>query len=237
MLYLGWFNYGAGCLTAPREVFYDPQLQKLRALPVMELASLRQEVLGTRQSVPVTAAKPIAIFDDAKTSLSFDLEVEISLPGTRARSGVGDGISIAFGLAIMAATSTDAEVFLDVIVSETVYHGNGNSNGNGNGFRTVNISTGVPHTTPKQATLNASFSFQLPEGEADHIALRVLADRTIVEVFVGEGRGVITTGVLSPGAQDLTHNKAFLYTKEETSSVQIKSATAWAMGCGWARYP
>jgi sucrose-6-phosphate hydrolase SacC (GH32 family) len=217
MLYLGWFNYGAGCLTAPREIFYDPRLQKLRALPVKELASLRQDVLGTHQSASATATKPLALFDDTKTSLSFDIEADVTLPST----------AVTFGVAIMASSSADAEVFLKVVVGE--------STGTANGLRTVNISTGVPGATPKApySYLNATFSFQLPE--ADTIALRVLADRTTVEVFVGSGRGVITTGVLSPGMQDLTHNKAFIFTEE--ASLEIKSATAWAMGCGWARYP
>jgi sucrose-6-phosphate hydrolase SacC (GH32 family) len=217
MLYLGWFNYGAGCLTAPREIFYDPVLQKLRALPVKELASLRQNVLGAHQSASATATKPLALFDDTKTSLSFDLEADITLPST----------AVTFGVAIMASSSADAEVFLNVIVSE--------STGTANGLRTVNISTGVPGATSKEpeSYLNATFSFQLPE--AAIIALRVLADRTTVEVFVGSGRGVITTGVLRPGKHDPTHNKAFIFTEE--ASLEIKSATAWAMGCGWACYP
>jgi sucrose-6-phosphate hydrolase SacC (GH32 family) len=230
MLYLGWFNYYAGCLTAPREVFYDPILQKLRALPVKELTSLRQNILGANHNRLATATKPLALFDETNHSLSFDLEAEIMLPST----------SVTFGIAIMASTPSDAEVFLNVIVSESTGTGTGTGTGNSttNGLlRTVNISTGVPHATSKQAGLNATFSFQLPkaDADADSIVLRVLADRTIVEVFVGSGRGVITTGVLSPGKQSLTHNKAFLFTEE--ANLQVKSATAWAMGCGWARYP
>jgi hypothetical protein len=29
MLFMGWFNVGSSCLTSPREVFYDPELQVL----------------------------------------------------------------------------------------------------------------------------------------------------------------------------------------------------------------
>jgi hypothetical protein len=90
----------------------------------------------------------------------------------------------------------------------------------------------VPYAT--STTFNTTLSFKLP-GADTSLSLRVLADRTIVETFIASGRAVVTTPVLNPG---LHHNRsgAFLFAGGG-GSVGVKSASAWAMGCGWARYP
>ena len=47
LLFVGWWNVGLSCLTAPREVAYDRTLQRLRALPIRELHGLREGSLGS----------------------------------------------------------------------------------------------------------------------------------------------------------------------------------------------
>ena len=59
-------NYGAGnanCLTAPREITYDAQRQKLLAMPIAELAKLRGQTLANvSSSVTISAGSSHAVF-------------------------------------------------------------------------------------------------------------------------------------------------------------------------------
>jgi len=211
MLYLGWFNYGLGCLTAPRALTYDPAFQKLLANPVKELASLRTASLGSLQDVSLKAGEGVSVFG-SKNSTTFDLVAEISLPS---------GAAVSYGAAIMAATQSNAEILLAVDVSKP----------ESGAIRVVNVSIGVPFSSPR-TPMNSTFSFQLPD--AASMELRVLGDRAIVEVFVGSGRGVFTTAPLAPG-KDKSKSGFFLFAAESSpSTVVIKSVSAWAMGCGWA---
>ena len=77
-------------------------------------------------------------------------------------------------------------------------------------------------------------SFELPATETT-LALRILADRTLVEAFVGDGRGVVTTPVLAPG-KDPTKAGCFL-SAGAGGTVTVNSYEAYEMGCGWAQYP
>ena len=65
-LHLGWNNFGAGnanCLTAPREITYDAQRQKLLAMPIAELAKLRGQTLANlSSSVTISAGSSHAVF-------------------------------------------------------------------------------------------------------------------------------------------------------------------------------
>ena len=59
-------NFGAGnanCLTAPREITYDAQRQKLLAMPIAELAKLRGQTLANlSSSVTISAGSSHAVF-------------------------------------------------------------------------------------------------------------------------------------------------------------------------------
>ena len=172
-LHLGWFNFGAGnanCLTVPREVSYDPQLQKLLALPIREITTLRGDSLAS-------IASPVAVPAGSSHSLvtrgtSFDFESAVSLPTA--------GKPVSFTLAVLAASGTDAEVLIQVNISapdraDTVSTAAATHN--------VSVAVGVPGATSKQATVNTTLSFLLPSTEAN-LALRVLVDRSIVSPTV-----------------------------------------------------
>ena len=64
--------------------------------------------------------------------------------------------------------------------------------------------------------------------------LRVMADRMLVETFVGSGRAVVSTPVLAPGADP---TKAGLLVLAEGTALTINAAAAWDMGCVWTQYP
>jgi sucrose-6-phosphate hydrolase SacC (GH32 family) len=232
LLFVGWWNVGLSCLTAPREITYDVDLQRLHALPVAELAQLRGKSLGEQtRPTPISpgAAGAVALFEDGKGSTSFDLELEVALP-----SSTGSG-STEFELSLLASSTTNAEVIATVAIGAVALNTGGST-----GVRQINVTTGVPGTTPRrQPGYNSSLSFPFPATERV-LALRVLADRTLVELFVGNGRGVVTTPVLAPG-KDSSRTGAFLSVSAtaeagriDAPKVTLQSARAWEMGCGWS---
>jgi sucrose-6-phosphate hydrolase SacC (GH32 family) len=182
LLFVGWWNVGLSCLAAPREVTYDAELQRLHALPVAELAQLRGESLGqhsTPTSISQGPSAAMPLFGKGQASTSFDLEAEVALPTDR-------GSSLDFGLALLASDSENAEVVVRITVSAAT--AGDDDDGRDAGVRTVNVTAGVPGTTGRQAGYNSSLAFPFPAAESV-LALRVLADRTLVELFVGDGRG------------------------------------------------
>lgn len=211
VFHLGWFNVGAGALTVPRSLAYDVTLGKILATPVAETATLRAAVLGQHSNVTLVGAELLNITDRGQ-STSFDLDAQIALSGRR----------LAWGAALLAASREGAEVQLRVNVSAPAADGTCN----------VSMRVEVPQST---SAWNTSTSFLLPAGSAS-LSLRVLADRTMVEIFVGDGRGVVSVPVLAPGAQPARAG-ALLYSADESAGaapITVLGATVWAMGCGWA---
>ena len=77
LLFVGWWNVGLSCLTAPREITYDKELQRLHALPVAELAQLRGESLGehTRSTSikPGEAGAGLGIYNSPRRAIVPDI--------------------------------------------------------------------------------------------------------------------------------------------------------------------
>ena len=213
----------------PRSLTYDPKLAAMLSNPVAEIETLRGATLGsiaTPRSLPAGGA--VALFGTGKLSTTFDLVAEITLPA---------GKPVAFGLAVLASSAGGPGAGVDInvpnVVAGVLLHINVSAPDQATGARTVDVSASVPHATA--VGFNNSHSFQHPDAAA--IELRVLVDRMMVEAFVGGGRGVVTTPVLLPGKDPLAGG-AFLFSPGYAeSAVDIASATAWEMGCGWASYP
>jgi len=216
-IHLGWFNVGAGSLTVPRELSYVYSAitgPRMLAYPVKELAGLRGEVLGITDKGAVAAlGAPLSAFG-SNLSTTFDLEALVSLPlkGTQ------------FQVAVLAAgVDSSAKVLLMFDVSEFR-----------DGYATINVNATVPQwVSTKNAAYNTSVSFNSTL-EGMMLPLRIVADRTIVELFVDKGRVAITTPVVYPGK--VAANGGVYFSTTDTVALPIQSS-AWSMGCGWAKYP
>ena len=201
---------GPSCFTIPRELTYDTALNSLRSNPVAELAKLRGAALGSLAApvtLPGAGGPALAVFDAGKTSVTSDMELIVAVPT--------EGLS--FGVAIMAADRDTAEIILHVHAGPS----------GSDGLRPVNLSVtsaGKPY---------AAGSFVVPSDEKT-MAVRVLADRMLAEIFVASGRAVVAVPVAAPGKAP---KNAGAYVFADKTSVTVKSADAWRMGCGWARYP
>ena len=140
LLFVGWWNVGLSCLTAPREITYDAELQRLNALPVAELAQLRGDSLGEHtRPTPISpgVAGSLPLFDAGKGATSFDLEAEVVLP-----SSTGAGPT-AFWLSLLASDVHSAEVVVKIVVGAVSI---GTVDGSASGLvavRQINVTAGV----------------------------------------------------------------------------------------------
>jgi len=222
-IHLGWFNVGAGSLTVPRELTYvysNITGPRMLAYPVKELVGLRDQVLGVSPKGAVAApGAPLSAFGN-NLSNTFDLEATVSVPQTGTQ----------FEVAVLAAgTNSSAKVLLMIDVSP--YR---------DGYATITVNATVPRWVSTKAaafntsvTFNSSLSAGLSGASELLLPLRILADRTIVELFVDGGRVAITTPVVYPTAAT-TNGGVYFSTAD--AALPIKSS-AWSMSCGWAAYP
>ena len=76
------------------------------------------------------------------------------------------------------------------------------------------------------ATYNTTLAFNMSEAT---LPLRVVADHTLVEVFVGGGRGVVSTPVLVPGKSP---DNGGVFFSAPAAPYTVASASAWRWGVG-----
>ena len=208
MLFVGWYNpcdsaTCHGSLTVPREVVFEPSTVSMRSFPAPELAALRGAILGHHSPTAVGAGNSLALLD--QHSDAYDLVLNVSLPGSSA---------VDFALAIFATNVDDASVLLQLNVSEK----------RADGARDVQMVGNIGSFGKMQ--------FRVAK-EMTSLDVRLLADRTVAEVFVAEGRGVVTLPISSRGNESKTGSWVVAGPKGLTGV----EATVWEMGCGWARYP
>ena len=143
------------------------------ANPVQELTTLRSHPLGEHQHVQVDPGHTLGVFDTSSTlQTAFDLEAVFTLPAHP------EGMQ--FQMDILANSSKSPYgVVIDVNVSAVDIP---------RGVRTVIVSVGVPRGN--NAKLNVTSEFEYGQEEVS-LPLRVLVDRIIVEVFVGNGACVM----------------------------------------------
>jgi len=85
----GWATVPpASTQTLPREVTWHPELQQLVYSPVEEQASLREGVIGTLQSKPLTANVSTSLNLPRQTGNQSEIQVSFALPASAVRLGV-----------------------------------------------------------------------------------------------------------------------------------------------------
>ena len=206
--------YPAPCPKVPRSITYDSKLQKLLAAPVEEMKLLRGTVLGSHTNAAVAAGGALDLMSSAASSpqgvaapaptTSYDVEAAVALP---------KGAATRFGAAILAANKSTARIFLEVNVSAPDAT---------TGYRAVNMTASIPHA---KAGVNTTMSFALPD--ADSFELRILADRTIVEIFGGGGRGVVSMPAATSPAGGTAPAMASVFLFGIDGGITVATATAY----------
>ena len=228
-----WFAWaGAAYLqTTVRDLFYDPARQDLLMYPVPEMKALRGKTpLGVLSGETVSPGQSgaVALFTGEgrnNNSTTFDVEATVALPSS--------GAAVEFSVLLLSSPADYAVNFSHgAMVSVSV-----GAAAAGSAARFVSMSTLIGGRTRIQkkfwpANLTTT-NFTMPSaGGSAHpssIEVRILVDNSMVEVFVAEGRGVITQSLNYAGGRGV------YFLGGEQGPTQITKATAWDMGwepCG-----
>lgn len=209
MLHMGWVSR-ADCLTIPREITYDAAIAQLQSNPITEVASLRsKKALGPPTTMPLQLheGQSFGIFEKQGTT-AIDIELNLTV------GSVPFAVSVAFlSSEPPKAVGCDGNLYCIAL----------------------NVTRDLRSNVPKPDYLvtvvssggKTKTSFVLPHSVPE-LAVRALVDRSILEVFVGNGRVAITNNVGMPpssarGAYVTAHTAA-----------KVAGASAWEMACGWA---
>jgi sucrose-6-phosphate hydrolase SacC (GH32 family) len=204
-------------LTGLREVAYDPRLQTLISNPIKELINLRNGTLASEKALTVSPGKAHVVAGtgapaDASTS---DVVVSVKVPSATGAVGVSVLANVSAGVPFGGIL---------VVVNFTAPDSNGTINALAS-IRTLNP-CGSGSGDLRQAP------FPILKGEAA-LDMRILVDRSIVEVFVMGGRAVFSK----------TYNPAVLYVPDTNIALQAwgtavtASVDVHSMGCGWTNPP
>lgn len=206
-------------LTGLREVSYDPAIQTIVSNPVRELANLRNGTLGaskgvtvapgTAHIVPGTGHPADASASDVVANITV---VHAGAVGVSVLANVSAGSPYGGILTIVNFTSPDAKGTINAIAS----------------IHLMNPCGGGIDAGDRAARVN----FPILQGETT-LDIRILVDRSIVEVFVMGGRAVFTKD----------YNPKLLYIPDTNIALQAwgteirASVDVFSMGCGWTNPP
>jgi len=226
-----WFAWaGAAYLqTTVRDMFYDTVLQDVLMYPVPEIKTLRGSTpLGSVSGKTIVGpgvSDAVALFTDAgggdHNTTTFDVEATIALPSS--------GAAVEFNVLLLASPADYAANFsygamVNVNVSAAVA---------GSTTRFVSMSTligGGPVNIHLWLTNLTTTNFSMPV-PSNSIEVRILADNSMLEVFVAKGRGVITQSVkYRGGAHGGLGGKGVYFMGGKQGPTTIMEATAWDMG-------
>jgi hypothetical protein len=226
-----WFAWaGAAYLqTTVRDLFYDATLQDLLMYPVPEIKSLRgKNPLGTLsgETIPSGRGNAVALFTAGpNNTTTFDVEATIALPPS--------GAAVEFSVLLLASPEDFAANFTyGALVSVNV-----SADVAGSATRFVSMSTligGGPVNIHMWPTNLTTTNFTMPSARAtaaaasaSSIEVRILVDNSMIEVFVANGRGVITQSVHY--RKGLGGKGVYLMGGEQGATT-ITEAAAWDMG-------
>ena len=240
MVHIAWLTSVpavGSALSLLRELKYDAAIQSLVSNPMPELAILRDQAPlfaaahealppGTLFTLPLPSTNAGNTVDVAAT---FNLDLDVDQLSSQPEEAGG---FVAFAVGVFAkAGSVSESVLINVNVSTAADPATGWRKGtvlvgpeNGSGAGT---SAGCPTKSRRECW---AADFNLVRGQTE-VEVRVLLDRSIIEVFVAGGRvsGLVTT---LPAAQE--YSKIHLVASAMNAGpIAATNISAWGMGCGW----
>ena len=207
-----------------REVAYEPETGALVSNPVRELTGLRNGTLGSDKDVVLKAGTSHVVVGtgapaDASAS---DVVVRVAVPPVGAAAGAAVGVTVLANLTAEGSPFGGVLAIVNFTAPDTT---------DGTIKATASIRTLNPCGTGSAGLSQVTFPILKGETTLD---LRVLVDRSIVEVFFMGGRAVFSK----------TFNPAVLYVPDTHVVLQawgadltVGSVDVFSMGCGWADPP
>jgi sucrose-6-phosphate hydrolase SacC (GH32 family) len=212
-------------LTGLREVAYDPMLGYLVSNPIAELANLRNATIASEQVVVAPSKTHIVAGTgwpvDASTS---DVVITVDVPA------IGAGEVSAAGVRVLANVTQDAGSAFGGILTVVNFTA---PNANGTMQAVASVRTLDPCGVESGSSGLSTATFPILPGER-MLDLRLLIDRSTVEVFIMKGRVVFSA----------TYNPSVLYVPDTHIALHTWGSVAtnisldvFSMECGWTDPP
>lgn len=198
-------------ISATRQISYEKETKMLLANIATEYAALRNGTLLKRDLLPLAPNSPqmLALAADSGLAMDFVFSVDVPPPS----SSGGPGVSVTSSL--MTTQSQKGVVFhLAIPAANSTEH---------------NRAVGSSSSGVRTGSLNG-VNFPILAVEAK-VEVRILVDRSIVEVFVQGGRVAQTVRAYpKPGESQV-------WLEAGAGGATVSNVAAYSMGCGWAQDP
>lgn len=196
-------------LSALREVNWDVKTQNLVANPVPELLGLRSSSLASDHVAALPINRPYVIANTgAGAAASSDVVLKFS--GFKAASPSGT----IFGACVLGNGTSGSGMG----VSATVTPGP-------NGTYIAAIASGLCNVGVREGGATVTIF-----ADEDELAVRLLADRSLVDIFVQGGRWAATQGWQHTAPRKPADSNVMVWSGSAGVSAQVD---VHAMGCGW----
>lgn len=222
LVYAGWISI-ARVVSVVREIFFDPEQQVLRSLPAIELEQLRS-------ATPLAANKPTVVAPGstftviASGASVADVVLNVDVFGNDNASPAAAAAS-AFGIGVLGGSHKDKAGRTGL-----VFNVQSNSTA-----RTVLIS-GVcskpakGKVTPVHCVACPGVPMTLPAGEG-RLSVRILIDRSVVELFAGNGRTVCSGSLARPPEDQVA--SVYIANNPGSPPLAVGNTTVFGMGCSF----
>ena len=198
-------------LSALREVNWDVKTQNLVANPVPELLSLRTTSLASERIAALPVNSPHVVANTgAGAAASSDVELKFS--GFKAAASLAG--STVFGACVLGNGSLTSGSGVGVTVTVTPM---------ADGTHVANIASGVCGVRGSGATFTIF-------ADEDEVLVRILADRSVADIFVQGGRWAATQGWQHPAPREPADSNVMVWSGSSGVSAEVD---VHAMGCGW----
>ena len=217
---LQWWPHSLVCpQTLIRSLTYDVGARTLVSQPAAEYANLRDRILARRRHVPVLRGVDEAVrLHPVNAGAEMDLELEVDIPADPTEP-------LHFGLHLLAPRQLVGRI-PSPATRVSVYLGPARLAGDGARNGTLTVTSARGNATG--LVVRSQGILVLPGEET--IDLRILVDRSIVEVFAARGRAVASTRDY-PAPEE---TGLWLWAASpSTGPVRFRRVDAWSMACGW----
>ena len=242
LVYAGWISI-ARVVSVVREIFFDPEQQVLRSLPAIELERLRSATpLATNKPTVVAPGLTFTVIasgasvadvvlnidvfgnDNASVGNTAPIHDHVSSPSAPPASSSASA-SAAFGIGVLGGSHKDKAGRTGL-----VFNVQSNSTA-----RTVLIS-GVcskpakGKVTPVHCVACPGVPMTLPAEEGS-LSVRILIDRSVVELFAGNGRTVCSGSLARPPEDQVT--SVYIANSPGSPPLAVGNTTVFGMGCSF----
>ena len=225
--YVGWMA-PARAISVVHELWWDPMAGRFASGPAPELTGLRSAApLSSHHGVAVPGGSTFAVLGAGGDTADVELQVR-GVVATASVGGVGENTAGSFSIGVLGGAHRDSAGRTGLVFTVSVSV----SGANRSAVTVAGDCSKPAHgkLTPVHCVTCPDTPFTLTPGEAGRLDVRILIDRTAVELFVGGGRAVCTGSLARVPSE--ANTGVYVENAAGMAPLTIANATVWGMGCG-----